>query len=162
MSFSSDGSGSFSSSGSCTLSGGSCQLTYTPSAVGSATHKITASYGGDATHATSSGTNRLAVSSTAVVPPPRPAPPKIHSVSEKVSGHSLTVKFKASGKASRFQCALVRVPTRKGAKTPAPKYAGCKSPKTYKNLKSGKYVLYVRAIGPGGTGSPATYKFKIK
>jgi hypothetical protein len=95
-------------------------------------------------------------------PPAQPATPTAHLVSKKVSGRNLTVKFSATGKASGFQCALVTVPTRKGAKTPAPKYASCKSPKTYKSLKPGKYVFYVRAVGPGGTSSAATYKFTIK
>jgi hypothetical protein len=59
-------------------------------------------------------------------------------------------------------CVLVRKPTRKGAKTPSPKYSSCGSSKTFKHLKAGSYVLYVRAIGPGGVDkSPATYGFKI-
>ncbi len=55
--FSSNGPGTFSSSGSCTLSAGSCQVTYAPSAPGTTgcggcggPHTITASYGGDSTH----------------------------------------------------------------------------------------------------------------
>jgi len=47
-------SGSFGAGGSCTLSGrgpaASCQITYTPAAVGSGKHKLTASYSGDGTH----------------------------------------------------------------------------------------------------------------
>ena len=54
VTFATTGSGSFSGSGSCTLSAGSCQLSYTPAAAGSGTHTVTASYGGDATHAVSS------------------------------------------------------------------------------------------------------------
>src|SRR5437667_4347297 len=57
VSFASSGAGTFGSS-SCGLSGSgnsaTCSVTYTPSAVG--THTITASYSGDTTHATSSGT----------------------------------------------------------------------------------------------------------
>lgn len=64
--FSSDSSGAFSGPGSsCTLSGSgasaSCTVDYTPSAVGSGTHKITAAYGGAATHAASSGSAQLTV-----------------------------------------------------------------------------------------------------
>ncbi len=52
--------GSFSSSGTCTLSAGSCQIVYRPSAIGSVT--ITAAYGGDPTpHLPSAGTSRLTV-----------------------------------------------------------------------------------------------------
>jgi CSLREA domain-containing protein len=65
VSFSSDGPGSFSGSGSCTLSGGSCQLSYSPAAVGSGGHKITARYGGDAAHAASSGSTTETVSTVA-------------------------------------------------------------------------------------------------
>jgi CSLREA domain-containing protein len=65
VSFSSDGPGSFSGSGSCTLSGGSCQVSYSPRAVGSGTHKITASYGGDAAHAASSGSTNETASTLA-------------------------------------------------------------------------------------------------
>ena len=53
--FASDSQGAFSRGGNCTLitdseSKSSCQLTYTPAAVGSGIHQITASYGGDAVH----------------------------------------------------------------------------------------------------------------
>jgi probable HAF family extracellular repeat protein len=59
--FSSDGSGSFSGSGSCTLSSGSCQVIYTPSAVRTGSHKITASYGGDSSHAASEASTTVTV-----------------------------------------------------------------------------------------------------
>jgi Bacterial Ig-like domain/Beta-propeller repeat len=69
VSFSSDSTGSFGSGG-CTLSGSgaaaSCQVTYTPSAVGSGTHELTASYGGDGSHSTSSGNTSLTVISPQV------------------------------------------------------------------------------------------------
>ena len=60
-----------------------------------------------------------------------------------------------------FRCALVLVPIGKHARTPKPKYVACGSSKTFKHLKIGKYVLYVRAVGPGGTKSPIVYRFKI-
>jgi hypothetical protein len=76
--------------------------------------------------------------------------------------HSATFHLTATGNSTGFQCALVRKPTRKGAKTATPTYASCGSSKTSKNLKPGSYVLYVRAIGPGSVdATPATYKFKI-
>jgi hypothetical protein len=39
----------------------------------------------------------------------------------------------------------------------------CGSPKTYKNLKRGKYTFEVRGVGPGGRDpSPAKARFSIK
>ncbi len=71
VNWSSNGSGSLNSAN-CTLSGSgnsaSCSVTYTPSAVGSGTHVITASYSGDAAHATSSGSFNLTVSTQATRP----------------------------------------------------------------------------------------------
>jgi hypothetical protein len=77
--FTSDGAGSFSAS-SCTLSpssasSASCQVTYTPSTIGSGFHKITASYAGDPTHNPSSGSVNLGVSSTTAYARPRGASP---------------------------------------------------------------------------------------
>ena len=44
-----------------------------------------------------------------------------------------------------------------------PRYTKCRSPRTFKHLKAGSYVLRVRAVGPGGVDkTPATYTFKIK
>ena len=63
--FSSNGAGSFSPATSCTLVASattgiaSCSVTYTPSAVG--TQTITGAYGGDTTHASSSGGTSLSV-----------------------------------------------------------------------------------------------------
>jgi Bacterial Ig-like domain (group 1)/Bacterial Ig-like domain (group 3)/Calx-beta domain len=66
VSWSSDGSGSFSSGGSpttsCTLNAsGSCSVTYTPTAVGSGSHTVSGSYGGDANHLASAGSDAVAV-----------------------------------------------------------------------------------------------------
>jgi hypothetical protein len=105
-----------------------------------------------------------------VVTPPPPAggkahvaAPKTRLVFELISSRNRTAKFKfkATGESTGFRCALVLLPTRKHAKTPSPKYVACGSTKTFKHLKIGKYVLYVRAIGPGGTRSPIVYRFKI-
>ena len=77
--------------------------------------------------------------------------------------HTATFHLGSVGKATGFRCALVRRATRKGAKTPAPRYSKCRSPKTFKHLKPGSYVLRVRAVGPGGVDkTPATYRFRIK
>jgi len=96
---------------------------------------------------------------------PGQRPPNTRLLSEKINSkhHTATFRFKAIGKSTGFRCALIRKPTRKHAKTPAPKYTKCRSPKTFKHLKRGSYLLRVRALGPGGTDkTPATYTFKIK
>ncbi|HEX3563406.1 MAG TPA: hypothetical protein VHU24_11255 [Solirubrobacterales bacterium] len=72
------------------------------------------------------------------------------------SAGKATFKFSASGQSTGFRCALVN-------KHKKPKFKSCKSPKTYKKLKPGKYTFEVRAVGRGGPDpSPAKTKFKIK
>jgi hypothetical protein len=105
-----------------------------------------------------------------VVPPPvggkkaHIAAPYARLVLEQISSknHTAKFRFKATGVSTGFRCALVLVPTRKHAKTPSPKYVACGSSKTFKHLKIGRYVLYVRAVGPGGTRSPVIFRFSIK
>jgi hypothetical protein len=76
--------------------------------------------------------------------------------------HSAKFTITASGDTTSFECALVRLPHAKHAKTPKPHYGTCGTSKSYSRLKDGRYVFYVRAIGPGGTqASPATHSFKI-
>jgi hypothetical protein len=72
--------------------------------------------------------------------------------------HKATFRFKALG-ASGFQCALIR-PAKTHTKHPKPHFAACKSPKTYKHLKKGKYTFEVRAISSAGTSAAATHRFK--
>ena len=121
-----------------------------------------------ASNASGAGTPATSTATAAVKASPsggkRPKAPNTRLVFKKISSknHSATFRFKATGKSTGFRCALVRKPTRKGAKTPKPKYAVCGSSKTFKHLKAGSFVLYVRAIGPGGVDkTPATYTFKI-
>jgi Glycine rich protein len=71
--------------------------------------------------------------------------------------HTASFKFGASGQSTGFQCALLSKKHKK------PKFTSCRSPKTYKRLKPGKYTFEVRAVGPGGTDStPAKKTFKLK
>jgi hypothetical protein len=75
---------------------------------------------------------------------------------------SARFRFTATGAATGFRCALVRLPTRRGAKRPSPRYSRCRSTKTFSGLTPGSYVVYVQAIGPGGVdASPAEHTFKI-
>src|SRR2546426_320312 len=60
VSWASSGSGTFSST-TCMLTAGQCSVSYTPTAIGSGIHTITADYGGDSTHAPSSGTTTVTV-----------------------------------------------------------------------------------------------------
>ena len=74
--FSTDGAGTFSGGGSCTLadtaSQASCQVIYTPSAVGTGSHEITGLYGGDPAHEPSQGSVLVGVLSPPVTPPVTP------------------------------------------------------------------------------------------
>ena len=61
--FRSSGAGSFSDSGACLLSDGECSVSYTPTAVGSGSRTITATYSGDARHSPSEQTTAITVTS---------------------------------------------------------------------------------------------------
>ena len=54
-----------------------------------------------------------------------------------------TFRFRAVGDATGFRCKLTRGHDQAS-------FRRCRSPKTYKHLKSGTYVFQVRASGPGG------------
>jgi photosystem II stability/assembly factor-like uncharacterized protein len=75
VSFTSDSSGTLNSSGNCNLKPGaaasaaSCSVEYTPTAVGSGTHTITARYSGDSNHAASPGPARASIIVTALQSP---------------------------------------------------------------------------------------------
>src|SRR5207247_368809 len=77
VSWTSDGAGTFSAA-SCTLdASGKCTVNYTPTAVGTGTHKITGSYGGDAKHATSTGSFDEAVGRRATATSVSCTPPSV-------------------------------------------------------------------------------------
>ncbi len=66
-----------------------------------------------------------------------------------------TFRFRGVGDAAQFRCKLTRGHTEASFKR-------CRSPKTYKKLKSGTYVFQVRASGPGGKDpTPAKKRFRI-
>ena len=93
------------------------------------------------------------------VAPPRT---KIKHVKVNLKKRAVTFRFKAKGEVTGFECALVRAPTKKRAKTPAPSFEACEGPKTYRHLALGRYIFYVRAVGPGGPDPrPANHKFRI-
>src|SRR5256886_8445311 len=77
VSWTSNGTGTFSAA-SCTLDAtGKCTVNYTPTAVGTGTHKITGSYGGDAKHATSTGSFDEAVGRRATATGVSCTPPSV-------------------------------------------------------------------------------------
>jgi hypothetical protein len=126
-----------------------------PKGVGRASFTITAADPGPP--------SQTASVSLSITVKPGPPPNTLITRSTVSSRHgSATFRFKASGTASRFQCALVKLSSKKHAKAPKPKYSRCASPKSYKHLKAGHFTFYTRAIGPGGTDhTPASHKFKI-
>jgi hypothetical protein len=95
-----------------------------------------------------------------VVTPPPPVTKLLH-VTVNLKRHMVTFELGASGTSTGFQCALVRKPTRKGAKTPKPQFTKCGATKTYRNLKKGSYVFYARAVGPGGIPKPIVARFSL-
>jgi hypothetical protein len=70
-------------------------------------------------------------------------PPEVTNARVDREHDTATFKFKAVG-ARMLQCALIK-PAR-GKKHPKARFARCKSPKTYKHLKNGKYTFEVRAL----------------
>jgi hypothetical protein len=87
---------------------------------------------------------------------PRPPNTKIKKTKINQAKDMATFKFKATGKATGFQCQL-------GRRGHRPRFMKCTSPKAYRGLKPGKYTFMVRAMGPGGKDpSPAKKKFVIK
>lgn len=91
-------------------------------------------------------------------------PPKTKITGEAINQrkHSATFRFKAIGTATGFRCAVVKLRRHKSGKKPLkPSFSSCKSPKTYKPLKHGKYTFEVRALSAGGAGRVAKKRFKI-
>jgi ELWxxDGT repeat protein len=135
--FSTDSSGTFDSGGTCQLAPtgtpgkASCHLGYTPAAVGSGTHTITASYHGDASDAASSGQSTVIVPGGGGGGGPRPTSTSVSCAPASVSvgsssGCGATVTDTGNGSAiaptgtvsfstdshgtfSNSSCALVRV-----------------------------------------------------
>jgi hypothetical protein len=97
---------------------------------------------------------------TAVVT--KPPAPVTALVSAVLTSTGASFRFRASGNATGFQCGLVRAGGRSGARTPVPAYAPCRSPKALSHLLAGRYVFFVRAVGPGGPDPiPVSYPFMV-
>ena len=131
-----------------------CQVTYKPSAAGVVS--ISVAYPGDANHGPSAGATALDVS-----PRQSRLDTKITEASIQANHNKASFSFQAIGKATGFQCALVKTaPPPK--KTPPPTYRSCTSPKSYSKLKPGSYKFSVRALNTAGPDpTPASTKFTI-
>jgi hypothetical protein len=71
-------------------------------------------------------------------------------------------KFTATSGVTGYLCALVRLPSgKKHHAAPKLHYAYCSASKSYKNLKSGHYKLYVKAIGTGLVSGVLTKTFSV-
>jgi len=85
-------------------------------------------------------------------------PPNTRITSVRISSRRgvASFDFKATRGAKRLQCAL----TRKGKR---PRFRKCRSPKSYRNLKPGRYAFQARAVGPlAPEATPAKKSFRIR
>jgi hypothetical protein len=111
--------------------------------------------------ATNAGGNGLGASSAATTVV-RPLPPVTLGVIARISSqhHRATFRLRARGHVKSFQCVLIRMP-RRGARAHL-HYHLCGKNVTFKDLRSGRFVLHVRAVGSGGVDrSPVIYRFRI-
>jgi hypothetical protein len=124
------------------------------SAVGRASQGSSVALSGDGDTALDGGTgdNHSAGAAWVFV---RQLPPgtKITTATISSKHQQATFSFKAIGTATGFQCALV--------KQSKPTFKPCESPKTYKQLKRGKYTFEVRALSAAGRRTPAKQGFTI-
>jgi hypothetical protein len=169
VTFQSNAQGAFSASGGCNLAASgadrsSCQLTYTPQALATGTHQITASYQGDGGHDKSQGGFALQI----VGPPDT----RIVKHPKKVTPQTAAIfTFAADQSPVTFQCKLDKLA-----------FKACKSPFNTKTLRSrkvgkgkrkrlkyvfklrkGPHVLQVQAISASGQvdPTPAVFKWRV-
>jgi glucose/arabinose dehydrogenase len=89
-------------------------------------------------------------------PPPGPSPiPKTNLLRhppKRASSATARFAFSASVARSTFRCRLDRRP-----------WAGCRSPRTYKNLTPGGHVFRVAAVAPSGADdpTPAVFRWRV-
>ena len=113
--------------------------------------------------------------------PPGKPDTKITKVKINQKKRRARFRFIAIGTASGFQCELLKpkkkhhkkkhhkkpraqaVEAKKHHKKPKAKFSRCRSPKTYKHLKPGRYTFKVRALNSAGIDpTPAHKAFKIR
>jgi hypothetical protein len=159
----SDGAGTFSAPACALAADGSCTVTYTPTALGSGTHKIAAAYQGAAGHKASAGTATVALTQT------DPTPETIIGKHPKLKGAPKTAAFSFSSDQSpvTFQCKLDKMAFKPCAaafntKTLKTKKVGKKLKPVFK-LKKGKHTLQVQATNAKGLvdPTPAVYTWTV-
>jgi hypothetical protein len=149
----SDGPGAFAAAGSCSLIAtangqASCHLAYTPSAAGSGTHKLNASYQGDAVHSASEGSSTVRV---AAAPVKAPNTTLKRKPARKTAARQATFIFGSDQAGSRFECKLDKRA-----------FKPCRSPFKAKRLKSGRHSFQVRAVNGAGVPDPTPVRFRWK
>lgn len=154
---------SISCPGSCTHSypvGTSVALTARP-AGGSRFTGWSGACTGDAACTVAMSSDRSVVASFARgSAPTRPSHIEVTKARINATRHTASFSFTASG-ARSFQCELIP-PAKKGHKKAKVTFSSCRSPKTYRHLKAGKYTFKVRGVNSSGVErNPATRTFKI-
>jgi hypothetical protein len=93
-----------------------------------------------------------------------PPKTKISKVGINRKSGGITFTFVATGAQSGFQCRLRKIVHKKKRKHKKKvAFSTCKSPKTYKHLKPGRYQFEVRALDLAGAPGPTTTrKVKLK
>ena len=123
-----------------------------------ATHLVTAADAGHALACAVTAINAGGASAPAASAPVSvlalPPIARVLGVAVNRRARQVTVRFDVIGDATAVRCALVRAGP--------PRYASCRSPRTYAGVRPGRYALYVVARGPGGAqASPAVYRFTV-
>jgi hypothetical protein len=151
----SDGQGSFSDAGACALAAAgtgkaACQIAYTPGAVGSASHKITASYQGDLNYQASQAAAQLQVSAPVAAQAPNTTLKK--KPRKKTARRTARFTFVSDQPGSTFQCKLDKKA-----------FKPCRSPFKAKKLKAGRHSFQVKAINAQGLAdpTPAVFRWKV-
>jgi hypothetical protein len=167
--FATDSQGNFSNGATCALAPAgtgkaSCQVTYTPTTLGSGTHKISASYEGDATHKPSAGETTVTVV----------APPETFIKKHPRKKTALKVgrfTFGSDQSPVTFECKLDRMAFRPckaafNTRTLKKKRIGKRGHKKLRfvfKLRNGAHVLQVRAKNAQGAidPTPAVYRWRV-
>jgi hypothetical protein len=99
----------------------------------------------------------LQASATVTVDVPGVPNTKIRKAKTVAAKGEAIFRFAAVGVASGFQCEL-----RRPHSDAKPKFTSCRSPKTYKHLKPGRYTFEVRGLNPAGHDpTPAKREFRL-
>lgn len=133
-------------------------LTATPAGGSAFTGWSGACTGSGACKVTMSASRNVTASFSRV---PAPSHSRITKAKINATKHTANFSFTARG-ATGFQCELI-APTKKGHKKPKLKFGSCRSPKSYKHLKAGKYTFLVRGVNhTGADPKPARRTFTLK